>query len=528
MRKSKYNLAIYLLIAAYLVYAGIYIYQTSFLVSGERYFVLFDDAMISMRYAKNFAAGHGLVWNPGEPPVEGYTNPGWVLWMSIFHLFSIPMAKMSLLVQVSGATFLAVNLLLVYKVSLQIGSKPLSALLVAALTAFYMPLNNWGLQGMEVSLLVLLLDAAVLTFFYNREANRFSPLPYWILSCSTIVRFDMLVPALTLLGFATIFSPGERKRHLIWGLGLLVTFLGAQTLFRLAYYGAPLPNTFYLKVNGLSRILTVKRGLLVLYRFIWGMNWTLVALPFIVLIFRKNRRALLPALLFLGQITYSVYVGGDAWEHKGGANRYIAVAIPMFFIVFTWGLEQLLEGLRRLTPGWGFPIPRERLAQFGLILISLGTMLNFNFLRQDPTSLYRWLLLQPPVFIEGNKEDVRIALAVRKITTPDAKIAVVTAGAIPYFAERPAIDLLGKNDAYIARLPAHQPDSLEKIRPGHMKWDYDYSIGELKPDIILQLWGDKETAYDYIEKYYTVITVDGMRFSARNNSPFILWEKTDP
>lgn len=61
---------------------GIYIYQTSFIVNGDRYFVLFDDAMISMRYARNFAEGNGLVWNPGETPVEGYTNLcGYYTWL---------------------------------------------------------------------------------------------------------------------------------------------------------------------------------------------------------------------------------------------------------------------------------------------------------------------------------------------------------------------------------------------------------------------------------------------------------------
>src|SRR5690349_496948 len=40
--------------------------------------VLFDDAFISFRYAKNIAAGHGFVFNPGER-VEGATNFLWVL-----------------------------------------------------------------------------------------------------------------------------------------------------------------------------------------------------------------------------------------------------------------------------------------------------------------------------------------------------------------------------------------------------------------------------------------------------------------
>jgi hypothetical protein len=37
-----------------------------------------DDAWITFRYAAQFAAGHGLVFNPGEP-VQGYTTPLYAL-----------------------------------------------------------------------------------------------------------------------------------------------------------------------------------------------------------------------------------------------------------------------------------------------------------------------------------------------------------------------------------------------------------------------------------------------------------------
>ena len=33
-----------------------------------------EDAFISFRFARNLMDGHGLVWNPGEAPVEGYTR----------------------------------------------------------------------------------------------------------------------------------------------------------------------------------------------------------------------------------------------------------------------------------------------------------------------------------------------------------------------------------------------------------------------------------------------------------------------
>ncbi len=48
------------------------------LVIALRRFVT-DDAYISLRYARNFAQGHGPVWNPGGEVVEGFSNPLLVL-----------------------------------------------------------------------------------------------------------------------------------------------------------------------------------------------------------------------------------------------------------------------------------------------------------------------------------------------------------------------------------------------------------------------------------------------------------------
>ena len=43
-----------------------------------------DDTFITFRYADNLAQGFGLVWNPGAPPTEGYTNFLYVLLLSPF------------------------------------------------------------------------------------------------------------------------------------------------------------------------------------------------------------------------------------------------------------------------------------------------------------------------------------------------------------------------------------------------------------------------------------------------------------
>src|SRR4030067_3853236 len=153
---KKGTIAFLIIVLIYTLYAVVYIYRTSFVVNGELYFVLFDDAMISMRFAKNLAHGYGLVWNPGGERIEGYTNPLWVVFMALFHLFPIPAAKMSLFIQASGALFLIANLFFVREIARSLSGSWLVGVLAVVLTAFYSPLNNWGLQGMEVSALALL------------------------------------------------------------------------------------------------------------------------------------------------------------------------------------------------------------------------------------------------------------------------------------------------------------------------------------------------------------------------------------
>lgn len=92
-------------------FASVFIERTTVVVNSQSYFSLFDDAMISMQYARNLAEGHGLVWNPGQPAVEGYTNFLWVLWMAFLHLLPVPESKVALLVMLSGVIILVANVL---------------------------------------------------------------------------------------------------------------------------------------------------------------------------------------------------------------------------------------------------------------------------------------------------------------------------------------------------------------------------------------------------------------------------------
>ena len=67
----------------FLAWSAVFLWQTSFTaINGQYYFSLFDDTMISMRYAWNLSHGTGLVWNAGEH-VEGYGDLLMTLIMSV-------------------------------------------------------------------------------------------------------------------------------------------------------------------------------------------------------------------------------------------------------------------------------------------------------------------------------------------------------------------------------------------------------------------------------------------------------------
>lgn len=104
-------------------------------------------------------------------------------------------------------------------------------------------------------------------------------------------------------------------------------------------------------------------------------------------------------------------------------------------------------------------------------------------------AVFASLLAVAPVQLRQGADHVRwdvararFGLEINRATAPDAVIAVASASAIVYFADRSAVDLLGKSDPVIATgSPRPAP-----FLPGHNKWDYAYSIGHLQPDLVAE------------------------------------------
>lgn len=419
-------------------------------LGGQRYYWLSDDAMISMRYGRNLAAGHGLVWNPGQR-VEGFSNLAWTLFMALVHLLPLSPAKTSLVILLANIALAALCLPLTGRLARQLDA-PAPAVFFSTLALALSPilLANTA-TGLETPLLTLLCLLVLTRILEESRQSRISWLTYILIGLMTLVRADALVLAglLWLLSLAL-----NRDKPAVLRAGLLpLALVLSQIGFRLWYYGDLWPNTTYLKVlNWPGRYLT---GLRYVLKFGQLAAWLLVlAAAGLALVRRRENRLL--ALLLLAFGGYVGYVGGDVFAYF----RFFAPVWPCFLVLGFSGAAALAARAAYL-----------RWVLLWLALLSLPLVLPG----------YREITDYLTSFAQGDRFNLELALLIKNNTPPYSKIAATAAGVIFYFSERPGVDLLGKCDRYIARRPVF-PGS---AKPGHNKFDYDYSLGALRPDFVV-------------------------------------------
>jgi hypothetical protein len=192
----------------------------------------------------------------------------------------------------------------------------------------------------------------------------------------------------------------------------------------------------------------------------------------------------------------------------------------LFFVLAATALH---DWYRRIV---GSP-PDEPRHQIAFALVAACVLVNFN-LFAGPASLGEAALVGSPFVVNINQRMVRVGLVLRDLTDSQARIAVTWAGALPYFADRESVDILGKNDPVIAHQPMHlTARGLARwvaFHPGHLKWDYNYSIGALQPDVITDLWINPEDALRYLRPGYVSWHRGNLRVWLKRNSGHVNWE----
>jgi hypothetical protein len=498
--RSTAGLAVLLLVFG--LWAGWFIHRSSFDVEGRRYFCLFDDAMISMTYARNLVEGYGLNWARWGEPVEGFTHPLWTFLMIPINALPVVPRLLSLFVQLLSLLTLAGTLVAIRRLMLDHFSpeRARSGLPAAVLTAFYYPLAYWALMGMETGLQALLAVVAVQLALTTAAGGRDRNFALWIVCAAAfLLRMDMLL-LVAAVQLYVLWRRGfwqMRTRSWLGGFALFCGMTIAYALFRRLYFHDWLPNTYYLKLTGVPLAVRLLRGLSVFVTFLRDhLPVILVAGVGTGAFLRRNRRLLLPAAVVLLYFAYDVYVGGDAWDGdiliRG--NRFVAFVMPLLFVLFNATLNETIAVWRSRKELAGEDEPVGWLV-LGLATVAALLTVNGLWLSDRPDDYWRELTLvdRPPM--TGRHQRVAGEMVnFKRLMQPGATVATAWAGIPAYFSDYKMVDILGYNDRTIAHMSPVVPldeDNFDTFRPGHTKWDEQRLLTVQRPDAFFQIWGIK-------------------------------------
>ncbi len=389
-----------------------------------------DDAYISFRYAANWAAGRGLVFNPGEA-VEGYTNFLWTAAAAGLIRLGVPpllgaklLAGLLALLGLHWVRCLAARLARPSHPGASRGDERSAAPSVDAapdragapsvdaapdraawLYAASPTLGLWAASGMEPTVVAAAAAGAALLTLRAREARG-------------AARWGRAALAgLALAGCALLRPEGHL---LVLALGLLepralpvaLAALAPYHAWRHAVFGAWLPNTFLIKSGAGS--LADGLGYAGLALLFYG-HGLLLACALVALRRLRSLAALVAAGLTLAFLAYLVWVGDDEMRWF----RLYAPALPFLFALAAAAL------------------PRRALAAFvlcGLITHATAWPLR-GYLEQDHRAYF----------------PLGEAIAAR--ARPGDRALFQDAGATPFRALAvPFVDPIGLTDRRVARL----------------------------------------------------------------------------
>jgi hypothetical protein len=300
---------------------------------------LCDDAMISARYARNLALGHGLVYNlapAGARPVEGYSNFLWLVGMAAGEKLGLPVRQTT---AGMGFFFSVVSIIALFgwvrRETRSLAAGVVSALALASWPAW----SLWAVQGLETPMF-----AAFALLALSRRPGR--------AACFFALLASLTRPEGALVAFAVLAAhlrsrPGQIKAAAKSFAWFLLPF-SLYTAFRLIYFGSLFPNTFYAKTGlGLPGAMV---GVRYLFSFATA-NWpeALLLLAGLAAGIAKWRDRASPLSAFvLSAVPYLIFIvwaGGDFMPN----HRFLMHLAPLMAGAGAIGITVLGKGKKGLV-----------------------------------------------------------------------------------------------------------------------------------------------------------------------------------
>jgi arabinofuranosyltransferase len=469
------------------VWLGVAVLAVAVVAAAWQLRFLCDDAYITFRYVANARDGHGLVWNPPPfEPVEGYTGFLWalLLWATWSIVGVEPPAAANVLSVALGLLLFLVCALAARRLRGRDGA-PLPALvglLALAVLAGNRTFLQWLTGGLETALFNLGFVTWVLLAYRAPDRRGAGWLALWsgAATVAALTRPDGLLPVAATAAAALWLVAARRlpPARAAAGLAPLLLVL-AHLLWRRAFYGEWLPNTYYAKVTAPWP----EAGWRYLYCFAFEHGawlWPLVALAALAVAVARRRCALrpllgeqLPALAATTAVLvhvgyYVLRVGGDHFEYRvlshtiplgtlataALAARCSNRAWPAIATLLLLGAASSVgwlhlaltaprlppdyDALSDKLPAWAQPVTRAYDRHQAWL------QMQFNCMRTGAhaaAGAQQWRDLPPRAAIGADPDDIPVVIGVT---------AGMLAWALPDVA---VLDVLGLNDWVAARTP---------------------------------------------------------------------------
>ena len=410
-----------------------------------------DDAYITFRVADNALHGHGLRWNVADR-VQAFTNPLWLFLMTGAYALTGDVYYTSLFLSC------VLSLAAVMFVAFRAAVSPAQAMLAVSTLALSKAFVDYSTSGLENPLGHLLL--AIFFGCYLRDAPGERSFTRLALLAGLLVfnRLDALLlvgPPLLVAALGLPLRPTLRSAV----LGSLPVL--CWMAFACFYYGFPLPNTAYAKLNtGIPSSELLQQGVLYLFDSlsIDPLTLVVISLATCVPLALGFMRGLPVALALLLHLAYVVRAGGDFMSGRFLAAPLLVAVILLACAPFVLKLSQLAMGLLIVGAiALSGPSPSLRSSAFYFAdRAERHSLLDARGITDERAIYYRYTGLLTAHRGEPMPNHHRAAQGRRLRALGEQVVEQGQIGILGFYAG-PAVHILESNaltDAFLARLPA--------------------------------------------------------------------------
>jgi len=414
-----------------------------------------EDAAMLMRYAENLAQGQGIVWNVGEPPLDGATDFLFMVIIALVCRIGFTVETAVRLVTIISH-FATVGLIYAGMRNVQrSGIVPafLSALYFAVGPGLFLSAAYFGTPLFAFGVALAWLFAQRLLSPEGRTVRAYVSFSVVCLATSLVRPEGTLICAFMLAAVGILIPRREFWRLTAVFGGIFLLLGGTYFLWRWHYFGHPLPNPFYKKGGGHLYLVALKSSL---------RNSFSLAVPFIpmFLLAVRSRKSLRKGIAFLIPIVGATCMWILLSDEMNFGARFQYPILALY--VLSW--YPLIRGL---PEEYGLPNSATLTAMQKVAIVSaVVTVLGFVF---------RPHILKSRQITYTNDGRYDIGVMLRQYADRGYTIATTEAGLLPLYSRWRAIDTWGLNDRWIARNGCITYDYLVQQKPDIIMWHEFFS-----------------------------------------------------